>query len=274
MTKVFHPHTAKSLENLVQELPQSLLLHGPYGIGLMAAAEHLATKLNTPLISVLPEKDERVDLEKGVISVASIRRLYDLTKTIETGKRLIVIDYAERMGPQAQNAFLKLLEEPGANTHFVLLTHEPSALLPTVLSRLHRMDMRHITAAQSESLLDSLGVKDAKKRAQLLFIASGLPAELTHLAQDDAYFEARGQIVRDAREYLQGSSYDRLVLSQKYKDDARKAKILLQDALKLVQQNVVAGKSDLIPTIETLLAAHDRIAANGNVRLQLAAAMV
>jgi DNA polymerase III delta prime subunit len=270
----FHPSTEATLQHLLTDLPQSLLISGPHGIGLSAIHTHLSSQLGIVAQVVLPEKDEKIDLDKGVISVDSIRRIYDLTKTIETNKRIIVIDYAERMGSQAQNAFLKLLEEPGQNTHFILLTHERSKLLPTILSRTQDVELRTITTQQTEALLDELNVTHKQKRAQLLFMAEGLPAEITRLVEDVTYFEQRAQIVRDARTFLQGSEYDRIKLSFSYKDDRQRALLLLSDALNLLKNNVDQGKTELLPKIDMILKAYERVSANGNVRLQLAAAMV
>ena len=271
---LLHPATRAQIEVLQSDLPQSLLISGQVGVGLAIVAKHIATEVGALPQIVLPEKDEKVDLEKGVISVDSIRRLYAATKTIENGKRVIIIDYAERMGAQAQNAFLKLLEEPGKNTYFMLLSHEPGRLLPTIRSRTQHFEVRPITKAQSEELLDSLKIFDEKKRTQLLFMATGLPAELTRLAADDAYFEKRSQVLKDAQQFLKATPYERLVLAQAYKDDRAQALLLLDDAMKLLQRNIAGGRTDLIVKIDDLLKVYDRIAANGNVRLQLASVMV
>ena len=269
-----HPATRAQIEVLGKDLPQSLLISGQVGVGLAIVAKYIATEVGALPQIVLPEKDEKVDLEKGTISVDIIRRLYAATKTVESGKRIIIIDYAERMGAQAQNAFLKLLEEPGKNTYFMLLTHEPGRLLPTIRSRTQQLDVRPVTKEQSEEVLDGLKVFDAKKRSQLLFMASGLPAELHRLVADEKYFESRAQIVRDAQQFLKGSQYERLVLAQQYKDSRGQALLLLDDAMKLLQKNIAGGRTDLIVKIDELLKAYERIATNGNVRLQLAAVMV
>ena len=269
-----HPATRAQIEVLGKDLPQSLLISGQVGVGLAIVAKYIATEAGALPQIVLPEKDEKVDLEKGTISVDIIRRIYAATKTVETGKRIIIIDYAERMATQAQNAFLKLLEEPGKNTYFMLLTHEPGRLLPTIRSRTQQLDVRPVTKDQSEEVLDELKVSDAKKRAQLLFMATGLPAELNRLAADEKYFEGRAQIVRDAQQFLKGSPYERLILAQQYKDSRGQALLLLDDAMKLLQKNIAGGRTDLIVKIDELLKAYERIAANGNVRLQLAAVMV
>lgn len=273
-SSLIHTATITHLDAIASHPPQSLLISGPTGVGLTAVAQELASRLSAPLQLILPEKDEKTDIEKGTISVDIIRRLYDMTKTVETKRRIIAIDYAERMGTQAQNAFLKLLEEPGVNTYFILLSHDPHQFLPTILSRVQYLEVKPITVEQSENLLDTLKITDAQKRAQLLFIASGLPAELSRLAQDDDYFQERTQIVRDAREFVQGNAYQRLQLAQQYKDSRPQALLLVNDSLKMLERAVRDGKSELVPVIAAMIATYERIEANGNIRLQLATAMV
>ena len=269
-----HAKTLHQLETLVKDLPQSVLVSGPVGIGLKATVTYIADALKVKPVYVLPEKDEKVDLEKGVITVDVIRRLYATTKTVETGKRLIVIDYAERMSTQSQNAFLKLLEEPGINTHFILLTHSVAKALPTILSRVQIVEVQPISVDQSSSLLEDLKVTDAQKRAQLLFIAEGLPALMTRLAADDKAFESRVQIVRDARTYLQGSAYGCLKIALAYKDSREDALTVLSDAGKLLKGSIKNGQAkDVLRKIDAVLSAHERIEANGNIRLQLASVM-
>jgi DNA polymerase III delta prime subunit len=270
-----HPQTKQRLDILVHDLPQSMVFTGPEGIGLSRAVSYVAELVHSKPIYVLPEKDDKIDIEKGIITVDVIRRLYVMTKTIETATRLIVIDYAERMGTQAQNAFLKLLEEPGANTHFILLTHAVSKLLPTVRSRVQTIEITPITAAQSQTLLDELKVTDVTRRSQLLFVAAGLPAHLTVLASDELAFEARAHIIRDARTYLQGTMYDRLKLSLAYKDNRQGSLVLLLDAMNLLQVALKNGNNqDQVIKISVLLNIRERIEANGNVRLQLASVMI
>jgi DNA polymerase-3 subunit delta' len=224
---------------------------------------------------VLPEKNDHVDLEKGTITVDSIRRLYDLTRTYDPSGRIIVIDYAERMAPAAQNAFLKLLEEPSEGTRFILLTHQSELLLPTITSRAQKVTLRPISPEQSNSLLDSLGVKDTTKRAQLLFIAEGLPAALTRLAQDTELFEARATIIKDARSLVTGTPYEKLLLAKKYKDTRSDALILFEDALKLLKRTIATkGDTASLRMLARFEVLHKRLSEQGNVRLQLSATVI
>jgi DNA polymerase-3 subunit delta' len=243
---------------------------------LSAAADRVVRQLKGVATTVLPTKNEAVDLEKGVIAVESIRRIQEQTRTVSKAPRFVIIDYVERMGHGAQNAFLKLLEEPPRNTYFLLLTHTPETLLPTIHSRAPQLEIRPITQQQSEALLDSLKVFDATKRTQLLFIAGGFPAELHRLVQDSKAFEKRAQIVRDARLLMQGKKYNGIVLAQKYKDDRASSLILASDALKLLRRSAAQQTNavHILAKIDHLIQVYERIKANGNVRLQLAASVV
>jgi DNA polymerase-3 subunit delta' len=268
---VINPTSEKLMHKIVKNMPQSMLLTGENRVGLSTIAKHIAELRNIKPIVILPEKDEKVDIEKGIISVEIMRRLYDETRTKTKGQRIIIIDYAQRMTTQAQNAFLKLLEEPGDDIYFILVSNTTSKLLPTITSRTENLDIKPITDAQSDELLDSLGVKDKTKRSQMLFIASGLPAELTNLARDTDYFEKRSAMMRDAREILSSNLYKKLVVAQKYKDDRVLALQLLSDASNILKKSVISNpQPDTIAYIDKLLKAYQRIEANGNIRLCLA----
>jgi DNA polymerase III subunit delta' len=259
------------LDKIIQKLPQSLLITGPARAGLSTIGLYIAkSKDITPTI-ILPEKDEKIDLTSGVINVSSMRRLYDETKTKILNERIIIIDYAERMTTQAQNAFLKLLEEPNANTYFILVSNSTSKLLPTVLSRVETLNIKPITIKQSNDLLDDLGVTNATKRSQLLFIAGGLPAEMIKLAGDEEYLEKRSSIVRDARELISGRLYEKLRIAHKYRDDRPSTLVLLSDAANILKKTVLSNpQPDLLKFIDKLINTQQRIEANGNIRLALA----
>ncbi len=272
---VIHPASEKRLNSTVKNMPQSMLLSGDKRVGLTTIAKYIASLRKVTPIIILPEKEEKIDIEKGVISVDIMRRLYDETRTKTADERIIIIDYAQRMTTQAQNAFLKLLEEPGDNIYFILVTNLPSKLLPTIISRTENLDIKPINDNQSNNLLDKLGVKDKTKRSQILFIATGLPAELTSLATDSDYFDKRSAMVRDARELLSGNLYKKLNVAQKYKDDRTIALQLLTDASNILKKSIIAKpQPDTIAYIDKLLKTYQRIEANGNIRLCLASMAV
>jgi DNA polymerase III, delta subunit len=274
-TPLIHPSTQATLTQLMNDLPQSLLLTGPVGVGLGTIATYIGSQVGSQTLTVLPEKDEKVDIDKGVISVDSIRKLHQQTRSIHTGNLIIIIDYAERMGTQAQNAFLKLLEEPGRGVHFILATHSPSKLLSTITSRAQSIAIRPIMHDQTLSFIDTFGDVPATKRTQLVFMADGRPAEIARLMADDDYFSARSSVVRDARDLLQGTTYVKLRIANTYKDNRESALLLLTDASSILRRSISAKpQPELIAQIESMLFAQQQIAANGNIRLCLARLVV
>ncbi len=267
---LMHPVTDKKMSLLVRDLPQSLLLTGPIGVGLGSIAAYIGQTVGDITLTVLPEKDKKVDIEKGTVSIDSIRKLYGQTRTIQSGKLIIIIDYAERMAATAQNAFLKLLEEPADGIYFILATHTPSKLLPTVTSRMVELAIQPIASAQSEILLESLQIVSAQKRTQLLYIADGLPAELTRLVQNSDYFESHVAIVQDARDLLQARTYQKMYIANKYKYDREAALALLNTTTRILRKSITdKPQAQSIAMIDSLLYAYQQIQANGNIRLCL-----
>lgn len=270
----FHPHTHALLSAFAAGDAHAAIIIGKEGSGLHTAAQQLYSESQS-VYTVSPEKDEKIDYNKGAITIQCIRRLYDVTKTREPKGRIVVIEYAERMGIPAQNAFLKLLEEPVPGTRFILLAHTTATLLPTILSRTQHIMITPITMQQSEQLLDELKVTDVTKRTQLLFIAAGYPALLTKLVADETAFTARTQMIKDARTFITGSPYQRLVLANTYKNDRIKALTMIEDASKLLRRSLI-DKVDQgsLKALEKLERLHTRLSEQGNVRLQLSAAVL
>lgn len=272
---IINPTSEKNILKLAKHLPQSLLLTGNNGVGLSSVAKYFAELRNVKPIITLPEKDEKIDIENGIINVDIMRRLYEDTRTKPRGDSLIIIDYADRMTNQAQNAFLKLLEEPGEGTYFILACHSVSKLLPTILSRVEKIQIKNITRSQSEELLNQLKVTDKTKRSQILFMAEGLPATITNLANDDKLFEKNSQIVCDARELIRGNQYQKLLIIQKYKDNRTGALDLLINMTKILKLSLNSNpQPEAINRLDVILNAYDQIESNGNIRLVLASTVI
>lgn len=82
--------------------------------------------------------------KKSQISVAQIRQLVDylsLSSHQVNARRVILISPAEALNSASANALLKMLEEPPANTLFLLVTSQPQRLLATILSRCQTIEM-------------------------------------------------------------------------------------------------------------------------------------
>jgi DNA polymerase-3 subunit delta' len=90
------------------------------------------------------------DVRERVIRAAAYR-------PFEGGKRVFVVEAAEQMRDESQNALLKTLEEPPDFVHLILLSSEPEGLLETIASRCHPIDFRPLPAAVVEAQLAADG---------------------------------------------------------------------------------------------------------------------
>lgn len=115
---------------------------------------------------------------KTQVTVDEIRRIGAfLAKRSHDGSwRVVIVDGADEMNRNAANALLKNLEEPPANTLFLLVTHQLSRLLPTIRSRCQLHRLRALSDEQILEALDGLPVSmpaDATDRAAWLAQARG-----------------------------------------------------------------------------------------------------
>lgn len=267
---LLHPVTKRQLEVIGNNLPQSLLLTGNYGVGLYTIAAFMADKELAATIQPKNTKGE-VSPKAGTISVETIRQLYEQTRTKHSTKRVIIIDDAERMSRGAQAAFLKLLEEPNASTYFILTSHEPNTLLATIHSRVQHVAVQPLTASQTDEFITSQNVTDPKKKIQLQFIAPGLPAELARLLSNTSYFEDKAKVISDARTFLQADQYQKLRIIHQYRSNREEALLMLDGAMTIVKHTLISKPQyNLIVQLKQLLEAKERIASNQSIALQLA----
>jgi DNA polymerase III subunit delta' len=73
----------------------------------------------------------------------------------EGKKKVVVIDSAELMNPQAMNSFLKTLEEPPSATVLLLISANPNRLFPTLLSRCQRIQFNRLSSANIRTIFQS-----------------------------------------------------------------------------------------------------------------------
>ena len=207
-----------------ERLPHALLLEGARGIGkrdfalAFAAAwlcetpkndghacgqciacHWLAQGSHSDFRLLEPREEKNVEAEEGgsrkkyEIPIAQVRALYDFVNlsSHRAGRRVVVIHPAEALNPAAANALLKTLEEPNPSTHFLLVTHQSSLLLPTIKSRCHRINMPQPSADQAAIWLKQQGVNEAEL---CLALAGGAPLLAREFA-DASYLQARQQFL-------------------------------------------------------------------------------
>jgi len=101
-----------------------------------------------------PSKDIRIDQIRALADFMNI-------STHRRGLRVVLLYPAEALNAPAANALLKTLEEPPLGTVFLLVTHNPDRLLPTILSRCRKFALRMPAQEEALSWLQQQGVADA-----------------------------------------------------------------------------------------------------------------
>jgi DNA polymerase-3 subunit delta' len=188
-------------------LPHALLLTGPDGVGKGAFAMAIAARLlcekphegvacgdcsschwlaggNHPdFRHVISEADAETgdEAEDADKKKASRQILIDQIRALESfvfvgghrnGARVVVVEPAEAMNVAAENALLKILEEPPSNVYFILVSSQWKRLLPTIRSRCRALKLGRPTAAEASQWLIKQGDTAA---AKLLPLMGGAP---------------------------------------------------------------------------------------------------
>ncbi len=105
--------------------------------------------------------DDRAKRLKTLITVDDVRKLHGFLglSAPDGGHRVVLIDAADDMNVTAANAVLKLLEEPPANTVFLLVSHQPGGLLPTIKSRCRMLRFDPLSPADLSTVLAQCGLQ-------------------------------------------------------------------------------------------------------------------
>lgn len=122
------------------------------------------------------EKNYRDGRFSAGIRVDEIRKLADFIHMSSTdgGRRVVIVDAADDLNASAANAILKMLEEPPARTTLLLISHQPSGLLPTIRSRCRELRLAPLSPDDLGAALHQAGVSlDPESAAALAVLSDG-----------------------------------------------------------------------------------------------------
>jgi DNA polymerase-3 subunit delta' len=121
---------------------------------------------------------------------------------VEGGARVVIVEQAHRLNDDAQNALLKMLEEPPAGVTMILCADDEECLLPTVRSRCARVRLGAVGGREIERWLEELGVADAPRAARLARLAEGRPGLALAYARSVDAERIRGELARGVLDML------------------------------------------------------------------------
>lgn len=223
------------------------------------------------LLQLRPEEGKK---SVGVEQVRVLASSLSMVARGEAERRLVLVSDRFSFGVQAQNTFLKILEEPPKGVFFLLLASSEDSFLPTIASRAQIIKLVGPSEAEAISYLaDELGIKP--EEAKMLYLqAGGLPAEVLRLVSDEGAKKQSLELLGKAKAFLAQKSYDRLVTLRHYQNAGKRDEAI--DFLKslLVVLELASKKdaketlrwADLVLKVETALV---NINLNANSKVEL-----
>ena len=236
----------KYLSNSIKSnmISHAYMFEGPSGVGKNTMARELATTLlemenlfNSPdYIEITPDGNS--------IKIAQIRKLQSdiLVKQYKSYK-IYVIDEAQKMTVEAQNALLKTLEEPPKYAIIILITNNKESLLDTIKSRCEIIKFTPIPLVEVADYLTQTGVD--KNRASLLAnFSRGSMQKAIELSESEDFHIMRDEVQKYVETFLTGSMLDIMDIQssiEKYKDNITNVLDLLVNYFRdimMVKENV------------------------------------
>ena len=213
----------KYLTNSIKSnmVSHAYMFEGPNGIGKNTMARELAAILlemenlfNSPdYIEIKPDGNS--------IKIAQIRKLQSdiLVKPYKSYK-IYVIDEAQKMTVEAQNALLKTLEEPPKYAIIILITDNKESLLDTIKSRCEIIKFTPIPMQEVASYLTMNGI-DSKRASLLANFSRGSMKKAIELSESEEFHLMREEVQKYVETFLNGNLIEIMDIQssiEKYKD--------------------------------------------------------
>lgn len=209
MELLLHATTKHQYDALKQTKPHAVLITGEEGVGKATLASSLAANLlgvelhNYPyFLEIIPDKQ--------IIGIEQIRHVHDFLKRKTTGRdilrRAIIIQDGHLMTTEAQNALLKHLEEPPADTVIIVTASDITKLLPTIRSRAQQIHVVPVSLQQAKGYFDTTSEKEL---TSAFYMSDGRVGLMCALLNNDAT-HILVNAINDAKDLLRMDQYSKL----------------------------------------------------------------
>lgn len=250
-----------------KRLSHAYMLVGPAGCGkktfVYAVAEELARNDgaedavvervksgHSPDVLTIPTEEERI----GIDTVRSFVSTVYLTPN-ELDFKMYIFDEADRLTPQAQNALLKIIEEPPKRVYIFLLVKNPGTLLQTVRSRVISVNMQTFEPEEVRAYLADDEVFAGADEARVDFamkMSGGALGAVRELADPenkefDAYKKACEAVLALSKKNRSVSYFDFLADITSFADSSDKLALLLKYILCIYSDILSAQNSEELP---------------------------
>lgn len=276
---IFYEQQMELLINAVREKrnPHSYIFEGETGMGKSVCAELLAAaitcqeslcpcgscksclmakaKTHPDIKHVVPEKD------KKTIGVNVMRVINEdtLIKPFYSTKKVYIID-GDLLTVEAQNAFLKTLEEPPLYANFIILVSDSSKLLQTVISRCALISFSGVTNQRMKKYLEDKFSSQCDSMKFYINYAEGNPGRLHKLIESPEFSILRDECYKAVLSILSNEYYDAFQVSDMFdkrndeiEDVLETLLLFLRDVLLIQEgQNLSVINSDYVEKLRKL----------------------
>lgn len=206
-----------------QRFAHAYIVYGPDGVGKSVFARYMASLVlcksdgdkpcgkceacHKIINNIHPDVVVSQPVKKGII-VDEIRDLIDEIhlKPYEGKYKVIIIKDVQNMTPQAQNAFLKTLEEPEEGTFIIMLTSSLETILETIRSRCQIIRLGRITEDEVRKYLIDKGVEPGKAELAAA-LSDGIIGNALRIL-DEGYMQLRKETIENACSIVKGNTLD------------------------------------------------------------------
>lgn len=271
MELYMHPVTAREVDQLISEPSHAVAIVGQAGAGKTTLAEHICQSiLKLETVHEVPEVF-RLDASDGdgIAGVRSIRKFLSLKTTGQaTIRRVVIVEQADALGSDAQNALLKTLEEPPTDTVIILTLNQLSHVLPTIRSRVRTIRILPLTKEQCLSIQGH----DKAVLEKAYGLSGGFPGLYAGLlgSESEHYMITA---VEMAKVFLKQTPYERLASLEPYTKNKEQSQQLLMGLELCLHAALRTAKETAIVSLHKKLAlaskAHSQLGHSVQTKLVL-----
>jgi replication-associated recombination protein RarA len=230
---LIHPRTLSQLKQFITKPSHGLILTGPEGAGKRTLAQAISAVLlnvqseklaNYPYYTLTDPSESNITIDE----IRALQRLLSLktpSREVSNINRIMVIIDAGRMRFEAQNAFLKSLEEPPTDTCIILTAEANGGLLETIYSRVQRIDVLPVSESLAKEYFGKQGIS-AIELAKNYALSQGQVGLLSSLLVGDAENPLK-QWVERGKQLLSAPAAERILQTDELSKDKANVVLLL-----------------------------------------------
>jgi len=209
-----------------KNIPHALLFSGPEMIGKKMIALDLINKIfgnsnYNPDVSIVSPIEGNIEIDeiRKAKQKLSLKSYYGKLK-------VLIIDDSHLMRKDAQNAFLKMLEEPKGDTLIIFITSYPQMILKTIRSRMQEVKFSLVAKSEIEEHLISLGAL-SEKASEIALISSGQIGKAINFFENQEKIDLFNNSIDDIVFLSNSKMKKRFEYAEKFKEDKGKINAII-----------------------------------------------